>query len=255
MKPSMKNQFRPAVEGLEDRMLLSWGSTPPAWVNLSAAGNDRSTISFQRNGNYAVVSQITRNEIDYRTFTPHRTGQYTFTAGSNSGSRIDTVAALYDVGGNRIAYNDDANGTRNSQFTTRLVAGRTYVFGVTNFSGSPNGTYEARIAAPSLYVEASTGRGVYYCTEGSATLSGTNLQLYLYGYTRASFGRADHRIEVEIRDLQGRPIHQGVWSRGFRTAGRFVPGAPSTHFQTWNIDVSAFDLSRAASLWIRVSES
>ena len=173
-----------------------------------------------------------------------RTGTYTFQAMAH-GSRIDAVEAIYDLGGHRLGYNDDAaSNTLNSRFTLRLQAGQSYVFGVTNHTGSPNGGYQVIIGA-----RASSRRrpppSARSTPWAAPTLTGTNLQLYLYGQNRTSFSYSDNYIQVQILDSSGRAIHTGYWQRGFRTSGQFIPGNPQAKSMTWNIDVSGFDLSRA----------
>src|SRR5262249_18790855 len=128
---------RPAVEALESRELLSWSSAPPAQLNLYAQSAARYTInSFGSNGNFFTYNAVKHNEVDEYWFTAQRTGTYQFTTAINtiSGPKIDTVAALFDTNGKRLAYNDDAFfGTTNSHFTYFLHAGWTYVFGITNY--------------------------------------------------------------------------------------------------------------------------
>jgi hypothetical protein len=245
-------QFRPTGESLEDRSLMAWGASPPLHVNFSAPGNDRINIAvFDQNGGYSRTNAITHNEVDYRTFVAERSGPYTFQAQAN-GSRIDTVEALYSNNGTRLAYNDDANGSRDSNFTANLVAGRSYVIGVTNFTGSASGSYRITITPPSLYASASTPLGRVY-SSGSATLTGTHLQLQLSGQTLNPLSYTDHQIQVRILDRQGNAIHTGSWIRGFRTAGEFIPGSPERDSETWNFDLSSFDLSHASRLSVRVS--
>src|SRR5262245_38346700 len=122
-KPNKR--FQPHVEKLEERALLSWGSTVPAVLNLTAPGNDRYVITnFGNDATYTKTDAITRGEVDLRRFTAPRTGTYTFEARAAGGSSIDTVTALFSDVGKRLAYNDDATPTtHNSKFTYPLVAG------------------------------------------------------------------------------------------------------------------------------------
>lgn len=254
MSDNFKNRARLGVEDLESRELMSWGAVPPSV--MPTTGGDRFTITRTSNdGVYRDTDQVNRSETDYYKFVAQRTGTYTFQAKKASSSQIDTVVALYNGYGNRIAYNDDANAnTTNSKMTANLTAGRTYTFAVTKYNGSANGIYNLTFTPPSIGNSAEVGGGDFY-SYGSATLSGTNLQLYLYGYTNDAFSYADHQIEVQILDRSGNPIHTGSWIRGFRTAGDFVPGSPTSDFDTWNFDLSGFDMSRASRIWVRVSYS
>src|SRR5262245_58983996 len=94
MSSAFKNRARPDIECLEDRRLRSWGSTPP--ISLPSGG-DRFTFNrASDDGMYRTVDRISRGEVDSYKFTAQRTGKYTFEASKATGSRIDTVVALYD---------------------------------------------------------------------------------------------------------------------------------------------------------------
>ncbi len=246
--------FRPAPESLEDRRVLSWGTIPPSSVNLNASGNDSVSISsFDPDGNYNHTSSITRNEIDYRSFVAERSGSYTFEAKAN-GSKIDTVAALFSTGGSRLNYNDDASsGTDDSKFTYNLAAGTRYILGVTNYNRSAQGGYRVVISAAKITNSASQGLGRIYAS-GTASLSGTTLQLDLYGQTKTDFTYADHYIRVKILNRSGNAIHTSYFQQSFRTAGSLVPGSPVSKSQTWYINVSNLNLSTASRLSIEVGQ-
>jgi hypothetical protein len=234
-------------------VLLSWTSTPPSSVNVKAASSDRITItSFDRDGNYSRTNSITRNEVDYRTFIPQRSGVYTFEALAYR-SRIDTVAALYDRNGRRLAYNDDVSSNNsNSKFSYSLSAGTTYVFAVTNYKTHPKGGYRVVITAPAVGGTAKVGDIDFY-SEATATLNGTNLHLTLYGLAGLPFYVTDHTVEVKILDRSGQPIHIGSYSRSFRTSRVPFDGNPRSDYQEWDINVSNLDLSRASRLSITAS--
>jgi hypothetical protein len=242
---------RPTVEALEDRQLLSWGSLPPPVVNLHSANDYHYNIGFGTAGGYsqtnAIVNQV---EVDYRTFTAQRSGLYTFDAQATPGSGIDTVAALYDTGGNRLASNDDYGGSLNSHFTRSLTAGQTYVFGITNYNGSPIGAYRATIAPPSLSANSAKGGNGWFAS-GDATLTRSNLHLDLSATDSSLFSPHTDRVYVQILGLNGQPLFQNVWSHSVSTVGTLVPGASSAS-GSWNIDLSAFDLSQASSLRVWV---
>jgi hypothetical protein len=253
--PDRRRARRPGLEPLEGRELLSWLSTPPSQVNLHSPYDDHSTInSFGRNGDFRYSSAITRNEVDYYSFVAQRSGTYKFTAAA-AGSHIDTVEALFDSSGRRLAYNDDAYpGTLNSAFSANLRRGQTYVVGVTNYSHSPDGGYVVTITSPSITAYADTGLGNTIYAVGSATLSGTALTLDLAGYNGSLFDVSTDSIQVWILDIHGRAIHSGSWVRSFVTSGTLVPdGNPSSENQTWTIDVSGFNLANASSVYIVVS--
>jgi hypothetical protein len=142
------------VEALETIELLSWASVPPAaiappansppsiylnGVTLSAAGGaSGSGINIQ-------------GEIDYYQFTATRSGTYVFAAVS-PGHALNTVIAVYDSSGHRVASNDNvAPGDTNSETSVTLTAGKRYSFGVTNeLSNATHGRYNWSIAGPAL---------------------------------------------------------------------------------------------------------
>jgi hypothetical protein len=225
---------------------LAYGALKPRTAEAVKKGEKRD----RRPGTVECELGKLRLRENRRTFVAQRSGTYTFEAKAN-GSKIDTVAALFDTGGKRLAYNDAASNTRYSKFQLELLAGRTYVFDITNQTGSKTGKYRAVITAPVLYAEAETGLG-RIMSSGNATLDNANLRLYLYGQTKTSFDFTDHYIEVQILDLNGQPIHTGLWRRVLSTAAFYRPGAPETDFDIWNIDVSYIDLSRASRLSVVV---
>jgi hypothetical protein len=238
----------PTLEVLEDRRLLSWGSVPPSLVNLHAATDYHYNINyFNTTGGYNQTDIIVRsNEVDYRTFTAQRTGQYTFDAKAIAGSRIDTVAALYDTNGHRLTYNDDYGGSLNSHFTYNLTSGRNYVFGITNYTGSPIGAYQAIITPPSISnLGSASGSG--WIAVGDARLTGANLHLDLSASNSTLFSTRTDRVYVQVLDLSGRQLFQSIWSESVTTYGQFVPG-PSSVSRGWDINLSAFDLGHASSL-------
>ena len=249
---------RPELESLEGRRLLSWAGIPPSTVSLSinAPGTDHFTFGTGRapsSGNYSNTSAITRNEVDYYSFTAQRNGSYTFQA-SAAGSPIDTVEGLFDIYGRRLAYNDDASRyTYNSKFSYSLHAGTTYWVGITNYSHTSLGSYSMTITAPNLNGYADTGLGAQVYTIASATLSGTNLQLVLYGHNGSDFNYQYHSITVKILDMYGQPIHSGVWYESFQTAGSFIPGTPSDRSQTWNFNVGFLNLTLASRIWVQAA--
>lgn len=252
MSSRLSGGFQPRCEQLETREVPSWGAIPPATLSMAPQDDHWTITGLDRRGNYDDVDSITHNEANYYTFTALRTGTYVFRA-AEAGSRVDTVAALYDANGNRLAFNDDWDG-RNSRFVHPLVAGQTYTFGVTNFNGTANGQYRVDIRAPAIMSGDHSSPNGWHRTSGSAQLdtSSMRLSLRLYGATEAWVGTAWHSIHVQILDVNGQPIHTGEWERGFRTTGSRIPGYPTRHTGTWDVDLSGWDLSRASSVHVRV---
>jgi len=127
------------LEPLEERLTPSWTSTPPALITLPAS----STAVVQNSqGDATGNASISSTEIDWYRFTAMASGSTTFQALTPSSS-LDTVAALYNSSGSRLAYNDDIslNSNRDSRFTVNLTAGQTYYFGVTNYVNTASGAY------------------------------------------------------------------------------------------------------------------
>lgn len=243
-------RVRLGVECLEGRELMSWGAVPPA---TRPAGGDRWTVSrYGADGVFRHTAGITRGEVESYSFTARKTGLYTFQAKAAANSRIDTVMALYDSLGRLRTFDDDggAVGT-DSKMTFRLVGGQRYAVAVTNYNGTAYGSFNLSVAEPMLTAYASTDLG-RISSSGDATLRGTTLTLHLNGQTMTSFDYTDHYIQVRILDANGRAIHNGYWQRGFRTAGDFVPGNPNRRERSWDINLSGWNLSRAASLEVTV---
>lgn len=250
----MTKTTRLGVESLEARDVPSWGAVAPAThvgLNYAANEDDFAVGSFDRSGNYAATSAITRNEADYRTFVAPRTGTYTFEAKAAAGSKIDTVAALYSASGVWMNGNDDFGAGLNSKFTYTLQAGRVYEFGVSNYNGSANGRYDVVVTAPSLTGFDAVG-GASSVTNGNATLTGTNLHLHLDGETRTKFGRDLHQIRVEVLDRNGAVIAIPPVYGQLPTSGKWVTGPSWQRSMDWDVDLSGYDLSHAASLRVRV---
>jgi Bacterial pre-peptidase C-terminal domain len=144
---SRKTQTRRAnlsVTALEDRVNMSWGGVPPALAFPTNAV--RLTLDAQAQAQ--APAAITANEVDFYRFTAPTTGNYHIGAATPTSS-LDTVLAVYNWNGQRIAYNDDISANNSdSQVTVSLTAGQTYFVGITNYTGSPNGGYSWFIAGP-----------------------------------------------------------------------------------------------------------
>jgi hypothetical protein len=100
--------------------------------------------------NQQVVSgsaAVTAGEVDYYSFTPAWSANYTLQASKNA-SQIDTILGLYNASGSRVAWNDDiSNSNTNSQVAASLVAGQKYFLAITNYTGTSNGNYTLGVKA------------------------------------------------------------------------------------------------------------
>lgn len=135
---SIITKLRLSVELLEERLTPSWTSVPPASVTLPT-----SPVALVQNtlGDANGTAGIASTEVDWFRFTSLTTGSAVFQATTPSSS-VDTVMALYNSSGSRVAYNDDISGSNtDSRFTVNLVAGQTYYFGVTNYINTAGGAY------------------------------------------------------------------------------------------------------------------
>src|SRR5262245_11247795 len=97
-----KTRTRLGVERLDDRLVPSWGSVPPSALPLPAGAPP---VTLTSAGDAAGTAAITSNEIDWYTFTTAG-GSFAVSA-STPTSWLDTVIAVYDSAGRRVAYNDD----------------------------------------------------------------------------------------------------------------------------------------------------
>lgn len=126
------------LESLEERLTPSWSSIPPSLISLP--GNYTS-VTQNSQGDASGNAGVATTEIDWYRFTALATGPATFQALTPSSS-LDTVMAVYNSSGSRLAYNDDISiSNRDSRFTTNLTAGQTYYLGVTNYINTAGGAY------------------------------------------------------------------------------------------------------------------
>lgn len=141
-----RNQgFRPIFDALEDRLALSWAGVPPATVTPPSSF---SSVTLNSQGDASGSSSITSNEIDWRRFTASTTGAYTISATTPS-SNVDTVLGVYNANGQRLGFNDDISSSNlDSRLTISLTAGASYFFGITNYTGTGQGSYSWLVDGP-----------------------------------------------------------------------------------------------------------
>lgn len=135
---------RLGVESLEERLALTWGAVPPAVFVPPAAST---AVNLNALGGAAGAAAITRGEVDWYRFTPAATGTYTIATATPT-SALDTVLAAYSSDGTRLAFNNDAGDSPDSTLSVELTRGQTYLFGVTNYTGSAGGAYRWSVARP-----------------------------------------------------------------------------------------------------------
>jgi hypothetical protein len=163
---------RPRVEALEDRVLLTWGSTPPATI-VVPSNVPSLTLPVASQFVEGTASISSKKEIDWYKFTAPTTGNYTVLAQTPSrSSSLDPVLGVYNSQGQRVAFNDDlATNNRDSGVTVSLTAGATYYVGITNYTTSRTGDYTYSITRP----PATTGQKVLYVNFDGASISRTEL--------------------------------------------------------------------------------
>ena len=124
------------LQTLEDRVTPSWGGLPPSGVALPVRP---AAVTLNTLGDATGLAAITANEVDwYRVAVA--AGTATFSATTPT-SDLDTVLGVYNAAGRRVASNDDiAPSNTDSRVSVTLPAG-TYFLGVTNYVGTPGGTY------------------------------------------------------------------------------------------------------------------
>lgn len=135
------------LEALESRRVLSATDLLPSLAELRASTADVYPADLTLDNQQRAVRQEVNvwGEVDLYSFTPAWTGSYRFTVNSVR-SAMDPVIAVYDAGGNRIAFNDDATArTNNSATTATLTAGAVYQFAVTSYDAMSGGRYSASI--------------------------------------------------------------------------------------------------------------
>lgn len=238
---------RLAVESLEHRDLMTWGSVP-ATISWPSSVNVGEVNPNGRQGQ----DRITNGEVDVYGFVAQRSGLYTFTAGQN-GSQIDTIAGVFSWNGNRLAGNDDFGASNDSKIEINLVAGTRYAFAITNYSGSAVGSYKWSMKAPPLVVSHSIGSINDINTFGRATLEGKRLELLLTGNNRTSFSTHVHKVEVYLLDANNQAIHTGNWNLSFKSGGRYVPGLPVRKDLSQTFDLSSWNLSQVRTVRIVLS--
>lgn len=142
---AQSSRTRLTVESLEARLTPSWGGVPPSTVPVPTSFV---AVTPNASGDAAGGAAITADETDWYRFASSG-GTFTVSA-STPASSLDTVIAVYNSAGRRVAYNDDISYPSNtdSRRTVTLAAG-TYYLGVTNYDGTPGGSYTWAVDGPS----------------------------------------------------------------------------------------------------------
>jgi uncharacterized protein with LGFP repeats len=151
-----RRRARPRIEALEALQLLSWTSVPPALIT-PPTNNPPSTylynVNLDASGNAHGSNTNVRGEIDFYHFTATQSGTYVFDAASPN-HQVDTVIAVYNSSGHRLAYNDDINtlvGNTDSETSVALQAGHQYYFGATNYiANTTHGPFKWSIDGPAI---------------------------------------------------------------------------------------------------------
>lgn len=122
----------------------SWAGVPPTVVSFSSYV----PVTLNSSGDASGSATISSNETDYYGFIAPTSGTYRF-AVSTPTSNVDSVLGVFNSAGQRVAYNDDISSSNtDSQVSVSLTAGQRYYFGVTNYTGTPNGAYSWLVDGP-----------------------------------------------------------------------------------------------------------
>ena len=131
---------------------------PTGDVTLYAGWSPYPAAEF--GGNTAEI--VNGGEVFF-LFTPAEDGLYRIESHDN----YDTYGAVYDLYGQRIAYNDDGGAGSNFLMDLRMTAGTTYRVGVRSYSGTYSGSLHFSIAR---YFEITlNANGGYFGTGNSVT--------------------------------------------------------------------------------------
>ncbi len=197
------------LEEMEERLVPSWGSVPPATITPPSS---YVSVNLNSQGDATGNASITNNEIDWYRFTATTGGSYLFEALTPS-SNLDTVIATYTSSGSRVGYNDDISSSNtDSRFTITLTAGAVYFFGVTNYTGTAGGSYTWKIDGPAApaddaYEENDTMAAAYNFGTLTADRTVTGLVMNdaadYYKFTMSAAGTTAHSVSISFTHSQG----------------------------------------------------
>lgn len=217
-----RNRFtRLALESLEGRLNPSWTIAPATIVIPTVS----TVLVFDAKQAMSGTAVISTGEVDWYKVSPAWSASFGFNA-AKSGTRIDTIMALYSSNGTLIAENDDISSSNtNSRFSTALVAGEKYFLGVTNYTGSATGKYSLAVggqlvddayenndtlAAAKLIANSSTLKGLvmadaadYFKFTTTATTNSTAL-------ASIAFSTSMGDLDLKVLNSQGTLVKTGV---------------------------------------------
>ncbi|MBL8799317.1 MAG: T9SS type A sorting domain-containing protein, partial [Planctomycetia bacterium] len=130
------------VEALEERCLLAWGSLPPPTIAIPTSAL---AVDLDTQG----TATIAGNEVDFYLLDVQSPATYIISAATPA-SNLDTVLALYDANGLRLAFNDDVSATNLDSSLNRFLQPGIYYFGITKLAGTPGGSYTWSVAEPTI---------------------------------------------------------------------------------------------------------
>jgi len=197
-----------SLELLEPRWNPSWNGIPPA--TITPPGNAVNAVFNSARiatGNAAIAN----NEVDYFTFLAPITARFRLQA-STPASSLDPVLGIFSAAGQRIAYNDDISQTNlDSNLQVNLTQGTRYYVGITNYTGSGQGSYTWRFSVPALIDDNSENNDTRATARALGTLSSvttlTNRRMldaadwYSFRTTRA--GTASDFVQITFTHALG----------------------------------------------------
>lgn len=212
--PTRRREARPTFDFLEDRQVLSWSGVPPFFI--PPPGN-AVPVALDSQNDAQGTAAVSANENDFYSFTAPVTGTYVITA-TTPNSNLDTVLGLYARNGIRLAYNDDiaANDT-DSRVTVTLIANSRYYFGITNYTGAPNGAYSWSVDGPTPTTPPPTTDDTYEDNDSrtqaaslgtiTAPLTISNLVMAdsadWFSFTTTAAGTAASSVAISFQHVQG----------------------------------------------------
>jgi len=208
MRPEGRPARRPRlqVEALEDRCLLAWGAVPPELIPIDVLTGEE-TVALNKQDDAAIAD----NEVDYYSFeVPAGTPPTTYVISASTPlSNLDTVLGVYDADGLRLAFNDDISTTdRDSRVSLVLQGGQRYYFGITNFAGTPGGSYTWTVDGPADFyekndtIETASDLGTVAEQRTISGLSMTDSADWYRFFTSGAGTSADH-VTIEFEHDQG----------------------------------------------------
>ncbi|HZZ29027.1 MAG TPA: kelch repeat-containing protein [Pirellulales bacterium] len=171
---------RTYFESLEDRRVLTWVAAPPATI---AVPKVFTAVKLNASSSATGNAAISNSEIDYYSFTAGISGNYVVSATTPS-SNLNSVLGVFSATGARLKYiNDISSSNFDSRLAISLIAGTHYFVGITNNSGSPQGSYTWTINGPGTAFPDDPEEKVTGGLLNGQTVNSTNNNSVVFGFS------------------------------------------------------------------------